>query len=37
MDALAQAKTGIVIIERVAPGACRAIYVNRAFEDVTGY
>lgn len=38
MDALSQAKTGIVISERVAAGSrYRIIYVNRAFEIVTGY
>lgn len=38
MDALSQAQTGIIISERGASGGTyRTIYVNRAFEDVTGY
>ena len=38
MDALSQAQTGIIISERVGSGGqYRTIYVNRAFEAVTGY
>ncbi|HSM28875.1 MAG TPA: PAS domain-containing protein, partial [Thioalkalivibrio sp.] len=38
MDALSQAQTGIIISERVGSGGqYRTIYVNEAFEAVTGY
>jgi PAS domain S-box-containing protein len=38
MDALSQAHTGIIISERVGSGGqYRTIYVNGAFEAVTGY
>ena len=38
MEALSEAQTGIIISERVGSGGqYRTVYVNRAFEAVTGY